>query len=254
MNDATAHALNSINRAFYRDHAVSFHLTRRDPWPGWTRLVPYLERAGVPGTPLSVLEIGCGNARFARFLYETLERPVVYRGIDASASLLEEARIATRGMDATLEQRDLVEDPLKPPRDAASRACVAAFGVFHHIPGASRRRQLLLSMIERLEPGGLLALAFWDFGADPRFAKRELSVSEYNRRAPQPVDPQQLERGDVLLRWGPPEVDALRYCHWLDPDEEQELLEGLGLVTVAAFASDGRSHTLNRYRVLSRPD
>ncbi len=255
MNDSTAHALNSINRTFYRDHAIPFHLTRRDPWPGWTRLVAPLERAGVAGTPLSVLEIGCGNARFARFLCETLERPVVYRGIDASASLLEEARRDTRRVNATFERRDLVEDPLEPSKGArGTHACVAAFGLLHHIPGTSRRRELLKRMVERLGPGGLLAVAFWDFGADPRFAARELSVEEYNRRAAEPLDPLQLEPGDTLLRWGPPAKDALRYCHWVDPDEEQKLLEGLGLAPVAAFCSDGRSQSMNRYRLLARPN
>ncbi len=254
MNDTTAHTLNSINRTFYRDHAIPFHLSRGGPWPGWTRLVPHLEHAGVAGTPLSVLEIGCGNARFARFLDETLQRPVVYRGIDASASLLEEARASTRELDAAFEQRDLVDDPLKPSRGAGPHACVAAFGVLHHIPGTCRRRQLVERMVERLVPGGLLALAFWDFGANRRFAERELSVRDYNRRAAEPLDPLQLEPGDALLRWGQPGADALRYCHWVDPDEERELLEGLGLVPVAAFASDGRSQDLNRYRVLSRPD
>ena len=254
MNDATAYALNSINRTFYRDHAIPFHLTRREPWPGWTRLVPHLERAGMAGTPLSVLEIGCGNARFARFLCEMLERPVVYRGIDASATLLDQARAFTRGMAAEFERRDLVEDPLLPLTGEGSHACVAAFGILHHIPGTCRRRQLLERMVERLGPGGLLALAFWDFGADPRFAERELSLREYNLRAAQPLDPVQLEPGDTLLRWGQAARDALRYCHWVDTDEEGELLEGLGLVPVAAFASDGRSGALNRYRVLARPD
>ena len=157
-------------------------------------------------------------------------------------------------MDATFEQRDLVEDPLEPSRGANSHACVAAFGVLHHIPGASRRRQLLERMVERLGPGGLLTLAFWDFGADPRFAERELSVPEYNRTATRHLDPEQLEPGDTLLRWGQPGGDALRYCHWVDEDEERELLEGLGLLPVAAFASDGRSQALNRYRVLARVD
>ncbi|MEE9279986.1 MAG: class I SAM-dependent methyltransferase [Myxococcota bacterium] len=254
MNEATARELNAINRTFYRDHARTFSDTRRDPWPGWTRVVSHLDESGEPGCALSVLDVGCGNARLARFLSDAIARPVEYRGIDSSASLIAEARHAdTPGLRAEFEARDLVENPLDPPAPSEAYDCATAFGILHHIPGRARRRGLLERLAERLAPGGLLALAFWDFGADPRFARKILELADYSASAARPLDAGQLEPGDALLRWGEPAAEAVRYCHWVDAAEEQELTSGLGLEALDAYACDGRSGVLNRYRLLRRP-
>jgi SAM-dependent methyltransferase len=66
MDTETINRLNAINRAFYATVADDFDQTRGTAWPGWQRLLPYLS------TPLSVLDIGCGNARFALFLHDSL--------------------------------------------------------------------------------------------------------------------------------------------------------------------------------------
>ena len=254
MNEATARTLNTINRTFYRDHARAFSETRSAPWPGWSRIVPYLARVESDGSPPSILDIGCGNARLARFLSTELVGPLVYRGIDASASLLSEARSThLPGVTRRFERRDLVEDPLGAATASERYSCVAAFGILHHIPGRRRRGELLERLAERLRPRGMLVLTIWDFGADPRFVQKELSVTEYNRRAPRLLDPGQLELGDALLAWGKPEGDAVRYCHWVDRAEEEELLAGLGLDPIAAYTSDGRGDALNRYHLLQRP-
>ncbi len=250
MNEETALALNALNRTFYRDHARSFEETRGDPWPGWRRILPHLAQAGCPSF-LSVLDIGCGNARFARFLSDALTRPLVYRGIDASASLLAAARgKSIPRVAAEFEQRDLVEEPLPAAGTSETYDCVAAFGILHHIPGTARRRELLERLAQRVAPRGLLALAFWDFGAHARFAGKQVGVPEYNRHSPWPIDPRQLEPGDTLLRWGDRGSGPIRYCHWVDPAEERDLLAHIDLEPLDSYASDGRGGALNRYRLL----
>src|ERR1700741_2300315 len=66
MDAKTINYLNNINRNFYATVADDFDQTRATAWPGWQRLLPYLSM------PLSVLDVGCGNARFARFLHDDL--------------------------------------------------------------------------------------------------------------------------------------------------------------------------------------
>ena len=66
MDTETINRLNAINHAFYATVADDFDQTRGTAWPGWKRLLPYLT------TPLSVLDVGCGNARFALFLHDNL--------------------------------------------------------------------------------------------------------------------------------------------------------------------------------------
>ncbi len=251
MDDATARALNDINRAFYREHAGEFSETRAEPWEGWRRLVPLLETLPPPGAALRLLDVGCGNARLGRFLAGALERPLTYRGVDSSSRLLAEAARALP--DATFETRDLVDDPLPPDPGGTGHDCVAAFGVLHHIPGRRRRRALLEALCARVRTGGVLALAFWDFGSHSRFASRHVEIDDYNRRAPRPLARGALEPGDALLRGGAG-ADAVRYCHWTDAAEEAELLSGLPLADLDAYRSDGREGTLNRYRLLRRVD
>lgn len=71
MDTKTINHLNAINRAFYATVANDFDQTRGTAWPGWKRLQPYLT------LPLSVLDVGCGNARFALFLGDTLITPPI---------------------------------------------------------------------------------------------------------------------------------------------------------------------------------
>jgi 2-polyprenyl-3-methyl-5-hydroxy-6-metoxy-1,4-benzoquinol methylase len=241
VNDATAHALNALNRSFYRDSAERFAETRSAPWLGWRELLPLLRRH----ENARVLDVGCGNGRLARFLAAELGAPFLYCGIDASAPLLARAADAIAGLPgARLLNADVVLDPALGALHGERFDCVAVFGLLHHVPGEARRRALVAALAERIEPGGILALAFWDFAREPRFAAK--IVGEY------PPELGQLEPGDVLLRWGPASSPALRYCHHTDEAEEARLLAGLPLQDLRSFASDGRNGRLNRYRVLER--
>ncbi|MEX2209073.1 MAG: class I SAM-dependent methyltransferase [Myxococcota bacterium] len=244
MNDATTRALNELNRRFYAECAEEFAATRDAPWPGWRNLLPLLRGR----SHATILDVGCGNARFARFLSTALHAPFLYCGIDASAPLLALAKPALADLPgARLVQADLVLEPLEAPLPADGRFdCVAAFGLLHHVPGESRRRALIRALAERVAPGGFLALTFWDFAHEPRFEGKVVADPPLELAS-------ELEPGDVLLRWGaaksPP---RLRYCHHTEPPEEVRLLADLPLYPRLAYASDGRSGRLNRYRVLER--
>ena len=80
MNPSTARALNRINRRFYAEIADAFSATRRDPWPGWKRAVDKLQPTSGRGP--RVLDLGCGNGRFASYLETEWGPDFDYRGID----------------------------------------------------------------------------------------------------------------------------------------------------------------------------
>jgi len=107
------------------------------------------------------------------------------------------------------------------------------FGVLHHVPGFEARRDLVRSIVERLAPDGLLALTVWPFGEHERFRRRILPWDEYNRTAPEPVDPDALEPGDVLLRWG--HGEGARYFHLIEEDELARLIAAIGVRVVFRF-------------------
>ena len=68
MDPPTRAQLLELNRAFYLAHATAFDRSRAGrPWPGWQRILGGF----AAGRPLGrVLDVGCGNARFACFLAE----------------------------------------------------------------------------------------------------------------------------------------------------------------------------------------
>jgi SAM-dependent methyltransferase len=253
MDEATARALAAVNRRFYRERAADWSARREAPWPGWQRLWEIV-RAQDPAAAqtLAVLDVGCGNARFGRFLAERVPR-LRYTGLDASPELL--AIAAARGelgQAPELRALDLLER--SPAAALAGRRfdLITLFGVVHHVPGAARRRALLAGCLALLRPRGLLCATWWQLEAFARFRRRLLPWPEYNRTAPRPIDPAALEPGDHLLPWeqGP----HVRYVHYADDAEQAALVADLaadpGAEVVAEFESDGREGRLNRYRVL----
>ena len=170
MSPETVLALNEINRRFYRTSAEAFSASRDYPWLGWERIV-----GGLPGPPRSVLDVGCGNARFGAYLAAWLGGEFSYLGLDASAELLALARQRSDlPRDTTLIERDLVAGPCAEALPGGRHSLVAAFGLLHHVPSFARRRELLCALAERLEPGGRLAISVWRFGAFERFRDKQV--------------------------------------------------------------------------------
>jgi tRNA (uracil-5-)-methyltransferase TRM9 len=244
MNEATRAALNAINIRFYQQAATSFDESRGRDWPGWLQLLPHL--AG--GQPLRVLDLGCGNGRFGRFLARQGLAPTLYHGLDATNALLEAAReaFATMGIlaDARLEQRDLVANP-PAIGEFAGYNLVLLLGFLHHIPGSQQRQNLLASLASALDPGGLLVFTTWRFAEYPRFSARLQALPPTF----------EAETGDYLMDWRREATapNLWRYCHAAD-DAEQLMLEAASQCQLLArFRADGHSGDVNCYSALRRP-
>lgn len=231
MNAETIARLNALNRAFYQITAADFDQTRTAPWPGWETLLPLLS------TPLSVLDVACGNGRFGVFLFERLGINVTYHGVDSNPQLLSFAQTALSGYAARLEQRDILSEPLP----AGSYDLVVLFGMLHHIPGHDNRRDFMRTLAARVAPGGLLVFTAWCFYEYERFRQRIV---------PFPPD-LRVEPGDYLLDWRRG-TRALRYCHYVDDQEHAALIQVTGLREVLTYRADGHSGDVNRYSILKR--
>jgi SAM-dependent methyltransferase len=255
MNETTVRALNAINLAFYRERAGEFSASREFPWPGWQRLLPHIPTPQETGDrPLRVLDVGCGNGRFAGFLCEALAprgARLDYCGLDASAPLLAHARRRPLPRAAAcFVELDFVEDPARLPPGPFDLAVL--LGVLHGVPGRARRRALVQAAAECLAPGGVLALTCWRFAELERFRRRLVSWETYNREAAQPIDAAQLEPGDHLMPWGRGR-GPVRYCHATGAAAFDTLMRDLGLERLETYLADGRSGDLNRYAVYRAP-
>lgn len=236
MNINIIQRLNQLNKTFYAQTAESFSQSRDHAWAGWEKLLPYLQ------TPLSVLDIGCGNGRFGIFLHEKLGDEIQYHGIDNAPALLDFAREAfdQRDLSFTLEQRDIVENP----PDEGAYDLVVVFGVLHHIPGYENRQEFVGQISQRVKQGGLLVFTSWRFYEQPRFKERIVAW-------PEDIE---VEANDYLLDWrrGTSETPALRYCHYIDDAEHQSLVLATVLTEISTYRADGRSGDLNGYSILRR--
>lgn len=247
MDDETARALQQLNGAFYRDCAASFSRTRTRPWRGWERWLRWLP-ARPGGAALRVLDVGCGNARLARFL---AEKPcaIDYTGLDASEPMLALARDRLpEGGAARLQLVDFVATAPEQALPDASFDLVALFGVLHGIPGRERRLALVRAAARRLSPGGLLALTTWRF--DGAALRHRIVPWEAPAARALGIDPSRLEPGDHLVAWG--DERQLRYAHAIDAAELDALAADTGLVPLARYRDDGRDGAANEYALFRR--
>jgi len=258
MDRDTLHALDDLNRRFYERHARTFDASRHRPWPGWERLLGHLP---ADSAPLSVLDLGCGNGRFGRFLRRRRGGPLRYRGVDRCRQLLRAAAAELRGGGPSLPDHDLLDldlldldlldiDLLDPDLDRRLEGerfdLVALFGVLHHLPGRDVRRRFLAHQLRRLRPGGRLAVSIWRRDLSPDFARKVVPWERIAAAAG--IDRGQLEPGDHLLGWAG-DRDHPRYCHFPDQDEIEGWTAEVGSAPIDRYAADGPTGHDNLYLI-----
>ena len=274
VEEQMARRLEALNSRFYAMQAASFSSTRQSPWQGWHQvaktlselaLSPGVGGVGVgadavadPDSSVRLLDLACGNLRFQRFLVQ--EYPQVtwdYVGADNCPDLM--ASAAPSGGPAELVALDAVEalvdgtlsqqlTALAPrPFDAA-----VSFGFAHHVPGFSRRVDLLRSLVAAVRPGGLVAVSLWRFMDDPKLAEKARASTKSALEDLPWLQADCLEAGDFVLGWQD-HPGAYRYCHHFSSAEIDRLVDAVPEARlVARFGADGRTGTLNEYLVLRR--
>jgi len=236
MDDMSAEKLLELNRRFYNKLADPFADSRHQPAPGFSRLLAYL-----PEGYDSVLDVGCGEGRFGRFLAEE-GFDGAYRGIDFSEKLLVAAAARLPAdLDSAFRVRNLAAEGAL---DGLGRfSLIACLAVLQHVPGRERRARLLREMGEHLQPEGRLFLSTWQFLDSPRQREKIVPWEEAG------LDPAVLEPDDYLLTWRSGGF-GLRYVVYINAAETERLATEAGLRIVDSFRADGREGDLNLYTVL----
>jgi SAM-dependent methyltransferase len=257
MNAKTRERLNAVNHEFYAAQADAFDASRNHAWPGWKRAIRDIFGKEA-ARPLRVLDVGCGNGRFANFLQEKAENAagephaLDYTGVDQSSELL---AIAAGGHPANGSnvlswiEVDILAGQAGFALPPGPFDLVVAFGLLHHVAGLEQRKDLLAALGERTHSGGRLVLTLWQFARTKRFDKHVIPWEQYNAQSEQPILTSELEEGDYLLSFGE-NSNPPRYCHHTGDSEFDQLIAATGLRLVDEFEADGRSADLNRYAVL----
>jgi len=233
--------LNEINRQFYATIAQDFSDTRQRAWQGWLDLMLYLPPS--PVTPYRILDVGCGNGRFGIHLAESLTVPMVYHGTDNNETLLSHAQTSLANYDH-VDVELTVNDAVMDFNATEQYDLVVLFGVIHHVPSQSHRQALLKRLADCVRDGGLLVFASWRFYEFERFQKRLVDWD-----AIPDIVQDQLETHDYLLDWRRG-AQALRYCHYVDDTEQDELVQSIGWNEIARYRADGFTNTVNCYSIL----
>jgi tRNA (uracil-5-)-methyltransferase TRM9 len=234
--------------------------------PPSASLPPPLQVEILPAIPLSninntlykcykLLDLGCGNARFANFINSQLPAQQVqnieYLGVDFSVNFLEQSQSENSHNFAKyeLKQLDILKE-LDQLRGSKSDL-VVMFGLIHHIPSLQIRKQFFKQVTELLNPNGLLIFTTWQYLDTPRLIKRvvdpetETGQYVYQRLGIKKTD---LEVGDNILDWVK-KVFSFRYSHYFSEAEISGYIADNNLELVHSFVCDGRDSKRNRYYV-----
>ena len=131
-------------REDYNSVATSFSRSKNILWTELEFLFRYAEKGE------KVLDVGCGNGRFSRYLEET-----EYLGLDFSENLITEAK------KLFPQKRFLLGNALSLPFEDSSFDKVYAIALIHHIPLEEYRVKALQEMYRVLKPGGMVFLTAW---------------------------------------------------------------------------------------------
>jgi tRNA (uracil-5-)-methyltransferase TRM9 len=241
--------LNSLNKEFYTQHASSFSSSRNYFWDGWKQLEPYIrELAGNTDRGyLNVLDVGCGNGRFAAWLDQlNLPLPINYHGVDLSPNLLSDAQMQKlSNVQATWEELDVVETLLTGNLELNQTSqkqfdLIVLFGVLHHIPSFALRVTLVHGLKKHLSVRGMAVISIWRFLDQPQLASKIVTDQSV-------LNPGQLEKNDFILDWQRGN-QGLRYAHYVDEDEKIKLCQPFHVIET--WLSDGPSNQGNEYVLL----
>jgi 2-polyprenyl-3-methyl-5-hydroxy-6-metoxy-1,4-benzoquinol methylase len=246
MDSATAQRLAQLNREFYDVHGEAFADARPRLHPGIQRVLAQIKGGA------RVLEIGCGDGKVGRRL---AARGIHYLGLDNSAAMLERARRlgeqwAVNSEQPTVHsslnflQADLLAPHWSNVLSDRHFDWILAFAVFHHLPGAQTRGEILKTLAAHLTEGGRIALSNWQFTRSERLKRR---IAPWSAIGLSEAD---VEPNDYLLTWERKGTRGLRYVHLLDEAEARQMAADAGLAVLDIFQSDGEGGILTDYVVV----
>lgn len=257
MDSNTIHLLNQLNSKFYNLVADDFHQTRQTPWAGWKKLTETIKK--ISSKKIDSLDIGCGNGRWGIFLAENFpQQQFTYTGIDNNQQLLDFAQknLTQNNINTTFIQNDIISLLLDSNKSLSSFFIkknlpqkfnlLTAFGLLHHIPSYQLRLQLLQELYRLSDHQGMLILTIWQFMDDDKLSARTVDPKTILN-----IDSSQLEPDDYILDWQRGKR-AYRYCHFINPQEQQQLIDQSGWKIQKTFVADGKSDKLNQYLVLKK--
>lgn len=222
----------------------------------------------VPAVRRRILDLGCGNMRFERFLEERFpSEPFELECIDGCPELAGFGGTPSDspdGMDGTgsstfFMEADIIGALVRgaiPPLGAGEHDLSVAFGFMHHIPGEATRIEAMRELSESTGKGGIFAVSLWRFADDPKTRRkaRRKTAGAIDELSDLPgFEDLELAPGDYLLGWQD-RPGVYRYCHSFDDAEIERMVSALEPAAwlIDRYRADGRGGRANEYLVFAR--
>lgn len=194
--------------------AKEFSNTRKLFWPEWSFFSRFLDNFSNK-EKISILDVGCGNGRFLKFLQEIKHLNFYYQGFDISKKLLEEAQKSfpevsfTKGNMTSLPYQDNSFDIL------------ASIASFHHLKNIDERKNTLKEFYRVLKPNGILLIMVWNLWHNDKYQQQKEDAQAL-------FDSGQSESSqDFNITWGKEKIN--RYYYAFQLEELKNLLLNSGL-------------------------
>lgn len=238
MNFRTKEAIIKLNTDFYINNSKEFNENRKGRnWGGAKQCLEYIK---FDNSTLSVIDIACGNGRFATLLCEKFkQKDINYIGVDNNKVLLEQANNLAKSLN--LKEFDFTEKSVFTNNFKLPKAdLVVAFGITHHIPDSKFRKHWLVNLTSFVEKEGYLVLSFWD-------TKKENTIKELPELG---IYKKNLQEGDMFFSWGKSKV--YRYYHKYS-EQELSIITNLildqGFELIKTFSKKEFSKNTNKYYI-----
>jgi tRNA (uracil-5-)-methyltransferase TRM9 len=191
----------------------------------------------------SILDLGCGNGELARELARRGHRGP-YLGVDFSLPLLREAETQPKDFSARFMETDLTQLPAFHDQLSVRGgwSVITAFAVVHHIPSTELRLDFLRVVHELLQADGIFVHSNWQFLNSEKLKTR---IQDWSKVGLSPGD---VDANDYLLDWRSG-GQGLRYVHYFDQQELNDLARSSNFTIVDTFYSDGENSRLGLYQV-----
>jgi tRNA (uracil-5-)-methyltransferase TRM9 len=281
MTQATIAKLNKINKDFYFRISKYWNNNEDSAWFGWNTLLPLIKDKFKNHKEISILDLGCGNARFATFLQSNFpDLKINYVGIDTDLQFLENGKERSKASFSSFKliKADLIIDnwieelegnapkssvilnSFPNPLTTESKISnikfdlVVMFGILHHIPSYKSRLKLLQQASEMMNREGQLVFTGWRFLDKYRLRKRVLNPKQlFYHHALNffGLEQDELEENDYLLDWVKYEY-SIRYAHYVSEAEAEEMTKKVRLQVETHFIDDSLQRDQNNYWVCKK--
>jgi tRNA (uracil-5-)-methyltransferase TRM9 len=192
--------ITDLNKDFYSKHSESFDKSRSYGfWEGFEEVLKFLPQN------LKILDLGCGNGRFLKFLLEENYKFNEYLGTDNSVEFIRKNQ--EKYSSFKFENLDVILD-LDKINEKFS--LIVAFGISHHIPSRGYRQEWFENISNLVTKGGFVVISFWDF--DRNKNDKNFKTQIYK-----------IEENDYFLGWKE-DYSSHRYCHYFNEQEIDEII------------------------------